>query len=110
MLNYLMAMRILFTIGVTLSCGLINQCAAQSATQLPGSDYKSIIRFGESDATASSRFGSSIVVSVNVNGSVVELALDTGSNYSLIAAPRAEKLDLKRVTGNGLCPQCSSAS
>jgi predicted aspartyl protease len=87
-------------IGVILSCGLINQCVAQKANALPGSDYNSIVRFGESDATVPSRFGNHILISVSVNGSPMELALDTGSNYSLIAAPLAEKLELKRVKGN----------
>lgn len=84
---------------IFLSYGHAIEFAAQQGDMLPGSDYKSIVRFGESDVTASGRFGASILVSCNINGSPAELALDTGASYSLIAAPLAKELRLKRVKG-----------
>ncbi|MCU1267842.1 MAG: hypothetical protein JWM21_4160 [Acidobacteria bacterium] len=92
-------MRISFLIAIFLSYGLAIECPAQKADMLPGSDYKSIVRFGETDVTAPSRFGASILVSCSINGSPVELALDTGASYSLIAAPLAKELKLKRAKG-----------
>jgi predicted aspartyl protease len=94
-------MKTLFlTIVIALSYGLAIECVAQDAAVLPGSEYKSKVRFGENDVTVPSRFGTHILISVNVNGSPMELALDTGASYSLIAATTAEELRLQRVNGH----------
>jgi predicted aspartyl protease len=80
-------------------------CFAQEPTALPGSEYRSTVRFGENDVTVPSRFGTHILISVEINGSPMEVALDTGTNYSLIGSPTANKLRLKRVNGNYVgCP------
>lgn len=90
---------------IVFSYVLTSECVAQQADLLPGSDYKSAVHFGENDATVRSRFGTHILISVNINGSPMELALDTGANYSLITSPTADALKLKRVKGNYVgCP------
>lgn len=75
---------------------------------LPGSDYKSVIRFVENDVTVPSRFGTHILVTVNINGAPVELVLDTGASYSLVTSKLAKELKLKVV--RGLYVGCNSFS
>lgn len=82
------------------SFGQPSECDAQNITPSPGSDYRSAVRFGKNVVTLSSRFGTHILVTVNINDSPVELILDTGANYSLIALPAAKELKLKSKKGS----------
>ena len=97
-LNTRTTLLVAFITGVLFIAG--STCFAQDdPTTLPGSDYRSTVRFGENDVTVPSRFGTHVLISVDVNGSPRELALDTGASYSPMAAPIAEQWGLKRVRG-----------
>jgi predicted aspartyl protease len=82
-----------------LSCWIAAECAAQGSTAPPGSEYRSVVRFQENDVTVPSRFGTHILVTVSVNGSPTELALDTGASFSPISVQAAKELKLKRAKG-----------
>jgi predicted aspartyl protease len=90
---------LLFSITV-LSFGRASECKARNSNPLPGSDYKSAVRFGENNVTMTSRLGTHILVIANINDSPVEMALDTGASYSLISLPTAKELELKSKKGN----------
>ena len=76
-----------------------SECKAQNLNSSPGSDYKSAVRFGEDSVTMTSRIGTHILVTIDMNDSPIEMALDTGASYSLIALPTAKKLRLKSKKG-----------
>ena len=84
---------------IVASCGLATECAAQGSTAPPGSEYRSTVRFGEDDVIVPSRFGKHVLVTVNVNGSPTELALDTGASFSPISVTAGKALKLKRTKG-----------
>jgi predicted aspartyl protease len=85
---------------IALSFWRAGECEAQNSNPLPGSDYKSAVRFGEDSVTMQSRLGTHILVIVSINDSPVEMALDTGASYSLISLPAAKELKLKSKKGN----------
>lgn len=85
--------------AIASSCVIAAESAAQESTAPPGSEYRSVVRFGENDVIVPSRFGTHILVTVSVNGTPTELALDTGASYSPISNPAAKELKLKRTRG-----------
>jgi predicted aspartyl protease len=100
--------RLLLTACATLLVGS-SPVISQKAPLLPGSEYDSVVRFpveARGGQTLASRFGTHIIVQVSLNGSApIELALDTGANYSTLNEDLAKKLKLKIRRGTYIgCP------